>query len=38
MQGENVEVEVYDMNSGDWAGSVDLEVSGMQLFFYKGSV
>lgn len=27
MQGEQVEVEVYHPQNGDWAGSVDLEVS-----------
>lgn len=27
MQGEQVEVEVYHPQNGDWAGNVDLEVS-----------
>lgn len=27
MQGEQVEVEVYQSQNGDWAGNVDLEVS-----------
>lgn len=29
MQGEQVEVEVYNPQNGDWAGSVDLEVGGL---------
>ena len=27
MQGEQVEIEVYEPKNGDWAGNVDLDVS-----------
>ena len=43
MQGEQVEVEVYQPQNGDWAGNIDLEVStccatNLQRFFGRQCV
>jgi len=39
MQGEQVEVEVYEPQNGDWAGNVDLDVSiwCSRPFRFKGN-
>lgn len=31
MQGEQVEIDVYEPKNGDWAGNVDLDVSTVEV-------